>query len=146
MLSLSRAPPISNEVFCKSETSNVNSEELEKPGKRLEVIQSTTVCQNIHVYLHSQTPPLTANTHTLIGTFSYTHKDAHLIIQGSLCSHLLLVSKVIFFPSLLLLFLQFLSHPPHFLLTCFLISYLFCLFSILCPACCVYWIWSAFHV
>lgn len=135
--------------FVKVRLQALSVSDLKEAGNKLEAAltsqqQSVRTCIYIYTYTLTNTPTYT--THT--GTFSCTHKDARLIIQPSPCSHLFLVSKVIFFPSLLLFFHQFLPHSPHFILTYFFffISYLFCLFSILCPACCVCWIWSAFHV
>lgn len=57
----------------------------------------------------SADPHLTPKTHAPVPA----HRDAHLIIRPSLCSRLMCASKVIFFPSLLLLVPKCLSTSPR---------------------------------
>lgn len=120
--------------------------ELGKAGNRPETSltsqqQSVRTC----MYLHSQTPPPTPNTHTHQHIFIHTHtqrctsdNSALPLLSSPACvkSNFLSICLAPLPP----ISFYFPSFPPHLF---FLMSYLFCLFSILCPAC---WIWSAFHV
>lgn len=100
--------------FVKVRLGALSMSELGRAGNRLEAAltrQQQSVRTGMYIYTPTHTHTRTsiqAHTHT------HTHKDARLIIQPSLSAHLPLVSKVIFFPSLLPLCLQFLPTSPRF--------------------------------
>ena len=107
--------------FVKVRLGALSMSELGRAGNRLEATltrQQQSVRTGMYIYTptpHAHTRTHThTHTHIHTGTYSHTHKDAHLIIQPSLSADLLLVSKVIFFPSLLPLCLQFLPTSPRF--------------------------------